>query len=190
MSSTQVFLPAFNVISAFSNFAGVQVAKNRWLHPRVQLVLGVLVGCTALYSASFIQSYLLFKLVFLCIYASGVGFVYTSSLYYPWKFFPGKEGVVTGVVIAGFGIGGFMFTELSSFWINPNGVEPRQVSDTDSLDKLYPHDVADNLPRMLRLIAGVCAGCGLICLLLIQLPDKDPVEKATERAALIDTSTS
>ena len=60
----------------------------------------------------------------------GTGLVYASILYQAWLFFPGKEGTINGIIIAGFGIGGFIFTWLSTEFMNPDGIDP--ISDKES----------------------------------------------------------
>lgn len=49
--------------------------------------------------------------------------------------------MVSGVIIGGFGIGGFVFTLLSEKMINPDGIEPEK-----STDKPFDPEVANNLP--------------------------------------------
>jgi hypothetical protein len=36
-----------------------------------------------------------------------------------WQYFPGREGLISGIIIGGFGVGSFIFTYLSTFLINP-----------------------------------------------------------------------
>lgn len=74
--------------------------------------------------------------------------VYSLVLYHAWLFFPGKEGIVSGIVIGGFGIGGFIFIPLSSNLINPDSVKAADVSHNSGNDnsKPYPPSVANNLP--------------------------------------------
>ena len=69
--------------------------------------------------------------------------VYSLVLYHAWLFFPGKEGIVSGVIIAGFGIGGFIFIPMSSNLINPDNIK------SSTTGKPYPVDIADNLPSAL-----------------------------------------
>lgn len=68
-------------------------------------------------------------------------------MYLGWKFFPGREGVATGVVITGFGLGGYVFTILSTHWVNPGRVNPQPCLAHQF--KSYDWDVAQNLPSML-----------------------------------------
>ena len=59
------------------------------------------------------------------LYSVGMGF---GGLYYSliipkaWEFFPGKEGLVSGAIQGGFGVGGLVTTYLSTGWVNTNSV--------------------------------------------------------------------
>jgi len=70
-----------------------------------------------------------FMVVFCVANGAGQGLMYSTILYKAWQFFPGKEGVVTGLIIAGFGIGGFLWTHLSTVWVNPDDVPSIQPDD-------------------------------------------------------------
>ena len=79
--------------------------------------------------------------------------VYSLVLYHAWLFFPGKEGIVSGIIIGGFGIGGFIFIPLSSSLINPHGIASSDKGDHNN--KPYPIDIANNLPLALNKISIV-----------------------------------
>jgi hypothetical protein len=59
------------------------------------------------------------------------GFFYSIILQKAWMYFPGKEGAVSGTVIAGFGIGGFACNALASEWLNPDEVDPVKFDKAD-----------------------------------------------------------
>jgi len=71
--------------------------------------------------------------------------VYSSILYHAWLFFPGKEGFISGLIIAGFGIGGSLFIIMSTQLINPYQIEAFSQTKTIPFDL----NVANNLPGML-----------------------------------------
>jgi hypothetical protein len=73
--------------------------------------------------------------------------VYSLVLYHSWLFFPGKEGIISGIIIGGFGIGGLIFIKLSSDLINPDG--KGAVIDDKHILKPYPDSIAKNLPEAL-----------------------------------------
>ncbi len=47
---------------------------------------------------------------------------YTAPVINGWNWFPNRKGLVTGVIVAGFGSGGFIFNRVGSKLINPLGV--------------------------------------------------------------------
>lgn len=54
-------------------------------------------------------------------------------LYLAWRYIPAKEGVLAGIVNAGFGLGALIFTYSSINLINPESIDPRP-SDGNSVD--------------------------------------------------------
>ena len=86
--------------------------------------------------------------MFCMCYGLGTGLVYTTVLFHAWLYFPGREGVVSGVMLTGFGCGGLISTLLSSYFVNPNGVDPIE-HDKDHLEvKPFNKEIANNLPYM------------------------------------------
>ena len=67
-----------------------------------------------------------------------MGFAFMLHIYISWRYIPGKEGLLTGIVNAGFGAGGTIFNELSIMIINPNQVE----SNDDPNMKPFPKEIA------------------------------------------------
>ena len=74
-----------------------------------------------------------------------VGFAFMLHLYIAWRYIPGREGLLTGIVNAGFGAGGAIFTALSSALINPNQVDVSK----DPNKKPFPDEIANNFPKCL-----------------------------------------
>lgn len=70
----------------------------------------------------YIKNWLLFSLLFPFTYGFLVGFTYMTHLYVSWQYIPGYEGLLTGIINAGFGLGGFIFTNLSTNIMNPDGI--------------------------------------------------------------------
>jgi len=74
-----------------------------------------------------------------------VGFTYMVHLYLAWQYIPGQEGILSGIVNAGFGAGGFIFTFLSTQLLNPDSINPTYVEGS----KPFPSEIAGRLPKML-----------------------------------------
>jgi hypothetical protein len=97
----------------------------------------------------------------------------------------GREGMVAGIVIGGFGIGGFLFGLVSEHLVNPDGVQANEDiplidgEDAEHIDlekfMVFPFDeeVAGNLPRMLRVLSFCW---GVVMLVTVTLIQKEPQE--------------
>ena len=66
-----------------------------------------------------------------------------------WKHFPTNRGTVSGIVIAGFALGPFIFNFLTKILANPNGLSTTiSVQSGDIVDHYYGPEVANNVPKM------------------------------------------
>ena len=131
------------IANAIANFFGSNLVKSNKVHPRVQIFIGGAITVVGVWISSYLTSYGAFQFCFAVSHGFGTGLFYSTVLYKAWIFFPGKEGLITGIVIAGFGIGGFLFTELSTAWCNPMNVDSNQdIIKTDPNSKYFPMSVA------------------------------------------------
>lgn len=71
-----------------------------------------------------------------------------------------RKGLVTGIIVAGFGFGGFFFGLIATKIANPNNLGVNKQG-------LYPKEVADNVPLMLRILCAIWAMLVIISLFLI-----------------------
>jgi hypothetical protein len=65
---------------------------------------------------------------------------------------------VTGIVLCGFGFGSFFFGLIATSIVNPN--------DESSVNNLYPIDVADNVPKMLRYLTVMWAFLSVVGIIM------------------------
>lgn len=86
---------------------------------------------------------------------------YGIPIYNSWKHFPERKGLVTGIVLCGFGFGSFLFGLIAIWLVNPEDKEP------DPLTKEYPQEIAANVPYMLQILSILWAVLSLASLLLV-----------------------
>ena len=64
---------------------------------------------------------------FLCLFSIGFGIcnglTYMVPMQHGWLWFPNNPGLVSGIIIGGFGIGTFVFSLVCSSLVNPDGVD-------------------------------------------------------------------
>ena len=125
------------------------------MHPKIQIFLAGVFSVLGLQMSARQETFNGFQAWFLTSFGIGQGMVYSLVLYHSWLFFPGKEGIVSGIIIGGFGIGGFIFIPLSSSLINPDGVESKKVDPSAGILKPYPIEIGNNLPHALNQISFV-----------------------------------
>ena len=115
------------------------------------IILATVIGLGGISCVSYTKSWSVFRVVFPLCYGFVVGFTNMIHLYLVWRYLPGREGLMTGIINAGFSGGASIFTFLSQYLMNPNNIEARKMPKNAGNDiKPYPMSVACNLPKMLR----------------------------------------
>lgn len=174
-NQVHLLFPTITMVCIFSNFLGSYLIKGRLLHPQLMIMIASVVGIGGLFLSSFITNWSLFRVVFPLCYGFPVGFTNMIHLYLAWRYIPANEGLLAGIVNAGFGCGALTFTYLSINTINPDSIEARKIA-SNSQEKPYPLSVGNNFPIMLRLLCFYWTIIALVAIVTIQDLPKDPVQ--------------
>lgn len=108
------------------------------------------------------------------------GLTYIVSVHHGWLWYPGRPGLISGIIIGGFGTGPLIFNNLAAALVNPNN---EQADDNGK----FPDDVNARVPEMLRILSYgwmVCAACAII--LIFDGPTEEEREKASQSFTLIN----
>ncbi|XP_077988245.1 apicoplast pyruvate carrier 1-like [Glandiceps talaboti] len=132
------------------------------------LILTIGVMCT------YLTIQISFNLVVLtsgAIFGIGLGLAYIP----PWlcvvRWFPARKGFVTGIVVAGYAFGAFLFGVVEKFFINPSNLPPDKPDPNDPYTKYYSQDeILDQVPYTYLLLAGLFACCQILGTALIDNP--------------------
>ncbi|MER2063298.1 MAG: OFA family MFS transporter [Alkalibacterium sp.] len=106
-------------------FALVTIFSGRLqdkIGPRIVGTIGILLFSTGLIVASFARSLPVLYLGYSVLGGLGVGMVYVCPLSTSLKWYPKKKGMVTGIIVGAFGLGGFVFNFVLSYLIQEIGV--------------------------------------------------------------------
>lgn len=107
-------IPIIQFVAMFFNFFGSYLMKIRWTSPRNHILffggLGIS-GC--LVATMFKENFIAFMLIYTISYGIVNGATYMTAVSVTWQYFPGYEGVLSGLIIGGFGLGGFIFPFIS-----------------------------------------------------------------------------
>lgn len=117
---------------------------------------------------SLANDFLTFTLVFSGSFGCCNGLAYTIPLKICWDYFPQKKGMVSGIIICGFGLGSFIFSFVSTLLANPNNLTADH--EVDGL-VFYGHDVSSRVPGMIRKLAlswSILCTISIFCLRPIQ----------------------
>jgi hypothetical protein len=92
---------------------------------------------------------------FLYIFGVGIGIgkglMYSTVLKAAWTHLPGRKGIASGIIVSGFGFGGFIFGLISRRLCNPNNISVMMTTTASGVTvRLFPDSVAQNVPHMLR----------------------------------------
>eukprot|EP01134_Creolimax_fragrantissima_P007865 CFRG7865T1 len=139
--------------------------------PRFISLLGGLLASLGVYMTSW-GAETLFTLILTqgVVFGMGVGLAYSSPLAAGWKWFPDSQGLVTGVIVAGFGMGAFVFNPIQSFYVNPDGL---------SCEYGCPAEVTDRIPDLMRMLGKFYAIIQVICSVFICAPPDELLRRAS-----------
>ena len=134
--------------------------------PRPVVLLGCLLtsGSIALTSLVVDTSFGWLVVTYGLLNGLGAGFVYGVPLLVGYRWFPQHKGLVSGVVVGGYGLGGILFTTLQTSFLNPDNVSP------ENDDFFHDPDLLGRVPGIFLLQAGVAAGIQVISLAGIRNP--------------------
>lgn len=95
----------------------------------------------------------------------GCGSSYMASIIAAQKWFPERKGLFTGIIVAGFGLGGLIFSKLQTLYVNPDNVK----SDSS---RYFPASVYDRVPDLflyMGIVFSLVQGVG--CLIAFPPPE-------------------
>jgi len=122
--------------------------------------------------ASITHNFYLFMLLFGAVQGIGASILYVLPIKICWEYFPNRKGVVSGIIIGVFGLGGFSFNLISSALINPEGVKKQ--------GSFYPEDVHKRVPAALRWLCLIYACLSVVTLILLNPKKKEITLKQAE----------
>jgi OFA family oxalate/formate antiporter-like MFS transporter len=101
---------------------------------------GIVIVVGVLLSALFIsiKSFPGLMLSYGFLYGAGIGITYVVPIATANKWFPDKKGFITGIAVAGFGAGSFIFNYLIKFLANPTGLETTDLNFVSSMEGSTP----------------------------------------------------
>ena len=122
----------------------------KYLPPWALCLIGGIFAIGGVFASSFMTTFLGFVAFYPILFGVGIGFSYMAPVICGWEYFPNRKGIVSGLIVAGFGFGSFIFSFISIYVANPDGEEATfEVAG----GKIFGPDssVSHNAPRMIRI---------------------------------------
>jgi MFS family permease len=110
------------VLQGLTVFIGPLLLK--YFHPRIVIALGSILGLGGILASSYVTSFPAFALLFGGYYGFAIGIIYLVPLICSWEYFPNRKGMISGIIIGGFGFGAFIFGFISFAIVNPDNNSP------------------------------------------------------------------
>lgn len=141
------------------------------------MAVGCALGLTSCFLSSLTTNFWLFFILYGCGFGICNGIAYIVPIYNGWHYYPHNKGLVSGIILAGFGFGAFTFNYVSSALVNPDGIEGDHGH--------YPKEVADRVPFMIKILSLCWLGLSIIGILMI-FPFKAETKLEKEEAVKVE----
>ena len=157
--------------------------------PKFCIVLGSLIALIGLFASTYTTNFALFTIFYGLFYGIGIGLSYLAPLMCGWEHFPERKGMVSGIIIGGFGFGSFIFDMISTILVNPQDIPPSIEIKSGQTEQFYfDTEISNRAPIMLRKLIAIWAIMIAISLPLIRKPknteegDQDNVSLRAEES--------
>ena len=98
---------------------------------------------TGMLISSYCKSWGSFVIFYSVLYPAGIGMVYYVPIVCCWEWFPNRKGLITGLIVGGYGFGAFIFGYITKAIANPEN------ESADKTTKLFSETVANRVPKMI-----------------------------------------
>ncbi len=87
------------------------------------------------------------------------GLTYMVPVHHGWLWYPQRPGLISGIIIGGFGFGALIFDNVATVLVNPDNL-PAQ-------DGKFPASVDEEVMYMMRVLVGCFGGLVIIAMILM-----------------------
>ncbi|XP_070558335.1 apicoplast pyruvate carrier 1-like isoform X2 [Ptychodera flava] len=166
--ATWIFATA-NIMQGSSMYFGGLLGKK--LGARVTVLIGSSIQSAGVLLTYFSlrHSFYLVIITYGVMYGLGVALAYGAAITCGLRWFPKHKGVITGLIVAGYGGGAFIFNQVQTAYINPENLSPTERLSGKYFDQ---KEILDRTPTCFLLLGG----CYIVLQLIGTLFVVDPPE--------------
>ena len=164
LNSTLVIGPLLSITQSMTALLGPFLLKR--VNVRILMTIGSIIALGGIWISSYVTNLYLFILFFGAFYGWGMGIWYLIPLVWWWEHFPKRKGLMSGIIIGGFGFGSFFFGFISFAIANPNNSHPEL--DVDG-GKIFGPETpeAEVAPKLIRINCAIWAVLALIGIIFV-----------------------
>ena len=134
-------------------FGSYLIEKN--YNPKLMLICVEVLAISCFLASAFMENFYAFTFFYVIGFGS-FNFIYMIPIHHGWLWFPNSAGLVSGIIISGYGFGSFIFDTVSTHVINPDNLK------IDETTGYYPEAVDDRFRHMMIVLT-----CSWACIALI-----------------------
>ena len=127
-------------------------------NPKLLIVVGGTWGVALLVVASYMKTAVWFGVLWALGWGPCVSLTYLVPVHHGWLWFPERPGLISGIIIGGFGFGALIFDNVALKLINPDNRVAK--------DGKFPDTVNERVPGSLRILAYCFAGLTVVAAIL------------------------
>lgn len=150
-------------------------------------IVGAVLAASGLALSSLATKMWMMALSFGFLLGSGIGLSYGSCVVTAQKLFPKHKGTASGIVLASFGSGSFLFNFIIQALANPNGITTKKPTDPEAVEawrQLYHSEMVSHVPSMFLVLAAVTATLSITGSLALHPPkEEEKVSQASEKGS-------
>lgn len=154
---------------------GAQAAQH--VHPKLLILIAGIVGLSLVWAATLQTDFWYFSILYVVGFGGTNAMTYMVPVHHGWLWFPERPGLVSGIIICGFGFGALIFNNLSRVIVNPEN----ESSDDNGA---FSEEVNKRVPQMLQTVLVCFMVMTLVALCLISRGPQPAL--ADQRKAEVD----
>jgi len=171
-------LPAVLFVNMLILPVGSYLVQIGW-KPRTLILMGAGVTYPCFYTASFMDKFWAFAMLYVIGFSWSQGLIYMAPVHHGWLWFPNNPGLVSGIILGGFGFGALVFDNVITHVINPENLPINP--DTG----YYPDSVNNRFIFMWRVLVTCWLGISIIGFVMIfPGPEKTKTERSETESSI------
>lgn len=113
--------PATAAVTMFIMPLGSYLTQKGW-RPKTLIAIGAAVMFPFFVLSTFVNAFWAFAMFYVLAFSWNQGICYMTPIHQGWAWFPGRGGLVSGIIIGGFGFGPLIFDNIITRTINPENL--------------------------------------------------------------------